>query len=263
MIRALSNAASGMRAQETNIDVLSNNLANVNTSGYKRARAEFADLLYSRQRIAGGNGGTGSPLPVGEEIGNGVRTVATYKSFTDGEVKETSNPLDLTIEGKGFFQVLLPDGNTAYTRAGTFKTNADGQLVNSDGYALSPGVSIPADATSISISESGTVSVTLGNDTTQVDIGQIQIATFANPSGMTSMGRNLYGATSASGQPISGTPGEDGSGRLLQGFLEMSNVRVVSEMIDLISAQRAYEINSKVIKASDEMLGQATRLGRA
>ena len=263
MIRALSNAATGMRAQETNIDVLSNNLANVNTSGYKRARAEFADLLYSRQRVAGGNGGTGSPLPVGEEVGNGVRTVATYKSFTDGEVKETSNPLDLSIEGKGFFQVLLADGNTAYTRAGSFKTNANGELVNADGYAMSPGVSIPADSTSISISEAGNVSVTMGNDTTQVDVGQIQIATFANPAGMTSMGRNLYGATTASGQPIVATPGEDGAGRLMQGYLEMSNVRVVSEMIDLISAQRAYEINSKVIKAADEMLGQATRLGRA
>ena len=262
MIRALSNAASGMRAQETNIDVLSNNLANVNTSGYKRARAEFADLLYSRQQVAGGNSGTGTPLPVGQEIGNGVRTVATYKSFTDGEVKETSNPLDLTIEGKGFFQVLLPDGNTAYTRAGNFKTNASGELVNSDGYTLSPSLTIPADATSISISEAGVVSVTLGNDSTQVDVGEIQIASFANPAGLTSMGRNLYGTTSASGQPITGTPGEEGAGRILQGFLEMSNVRVVSEMIDLISAQRAYEINSKVIKASDEMLSQATHLGR-
>lgn len=262
MIRALSNAASGMRAQETNIDVLSNNLANVNTSGYKRSRAEFADMLYSRQQIAGGNSGNGSPLPVGQEVGNGVRTVATYKSFTDGEIKETSNPLDMTIEGKGFFPVVLPDGNTAYTRAGNFKTNSEGELVNSDGYAISPSISIPQDSTSISISETGSVSVTLGNDTTQVEVGQIQISTFANPAGLTSMGRNLYGETSASGQALIGTPGQEGAGRLLQGFLEMSNVRVVSEMIDLISAQRAYEINSKVIKASDEMLGQATRLGR-
>jgi flagellar basal-body rod protein FlgG len=250
-----------MRAQELNIDVLSNNLANVNTTGYKKSRAEFADMLYAIKKSPGSNSAAGTPLPVGQEIGNGVRSTAIYKDFTGGELKETGGALDIAIEGEGFFQLTLPDGSTAYTRAGMFKTNSEGELVNVDGYPLEPSISIPADATSITISESGEVSVTMGNDMTQTEVGQLQVATFANAAGLSAMGRSLFAETPASGQPTIGTPGEDGAGRLLQNFIETSNVKVVSEMIDLISAQRAYEINSKVIKASDEMLQQATRLG--
>ncbi|MCP4679333.1 MAG: flagellar basal-body rod protein FlgG [Deltaproteobacteria bacterium] len=262
MIRALSNAASGMKAQELNIDILSNNLANVNTAGYKRARAEFADLFYEAKRRPGAPSPDGTPIPVGLEIGHGVRPVATHKNFSGGEMRETGNPLDISIEGRGFFQVSQPDGTYAFTRAGVLKTNSEGQVVNADGYALDPELSIPEDATSISVSENGVVSVTLGGDNQQVEVGQIQIATFPNPAGLSSAGRNLYTETPASGRAVLGTAGEEGSGRLLQGFVESSNVAVVGEMIDLIAAQRAYEINSKVIQAADHMLQQTTRLGR-
>ena len=244
-----------------NIDVLSNNLANVNTSGYKKSRAEFADLLYEQRTKAGAPSATGTPLPVGQEIGHGVRTVATYKDFGGGELRETGNSLDIAIEGKGFFQVLQPDGEVAYTRSGIFKTNSDGELVSVDGYTVEPAISIPADATSITVSESGVVSVTLGGTSDQVEVGSMQIVTFANEAGLSAMGRNLYAQTPSAGQPTIATPGEDGAGRLLQGFVEGSNVAVVAEMIDLIAAQRAYEVNSKVIKAADEMLQQTTRLG--
>jgi len=262
MIRALSNASSGMRAQETNIDVLSNNLANVNTAGYKRSRAEFADLFYEARTKPGAPSPDGTPLPVGLEIGHGVRTVATYKDFGGGEMRQTTNPLDLAIEGRGFFQISQADGTRAFTRAGIFKTNSQGQMVNVDGYQLDPEISIPEDATSITISENGVVSVTLGGDSQQVEVGQIQLATFPNPAGLASVGRNLYEETPASGQSVLGTPGEEGAGRLLQGFVESSNVAVVSEMIDLIAAQRAYEVNSKVIQAADQMLQQTTRIVR-
>jgi flagellar basal-body rod protein FlgG len=261
MIRALSNASSGMKAQELNIDVLSNNLANVNTSGYKRARAEFSDLLYEARSKPGAPGPTGSPLPLGYEIGHGVRAVATYKDFSGGEPRETGNPLDLAIEGNGFFEVLMPDGTTSYTRAGVFKTNADGELVTVDGYQVQPTITIPADATSVTISETGVVSATLGGESEQVELGQLEVAMFANPAGLSSMGRNLYEMTPASGEPIVGNPGDEGAGLVRQGFLEASNVEVVTEMIDLIAAQRAYEINGKVITAADEMLQQTTRLG--
>ncbi len=260
MIRALSNAASGMKAQEKNIDVLSNNLANVNTAGYKRSRAEFADMFYETQVQAGAPSPTGSPLPVGTEIGHGVRLVATYKDHTGGEMRQTGNPLDLAIAGRGFFQVTQPSGEIAYTRAGVFKTNAEGQLVNADGYVVEPEITVPADTTSITISESGVVSVTLGEDMNQVEVGTLEVATFSNPAGLSSIGGNLAVETPASGQALLATPGEEGAGTMLQGFLEMSNVAVVSEMIDLISAQRAYEVNSKVITASDEMLKQTTRM---
>jgi len=261
MIRALSNAASGMKAQEMNIDVLSNNLANVNTTGFKRSRAEFADLFYAARQKPGAPSPNGAALPTGIEIGQGVRPVATYKDFNTGEFRETGNALDLAIEGRGFFQVVQPDGNIAYTRSGTFKTNAEGELVNNDGYPMSPDISIPADATSITISETGVVSVTLANDPTQVEVGQIEIATFPNDAGLSPIGRNLFVETPASGQAVLTNPAEEGAGRTVQGFLESSNVAVVSEMIDLISAQRAYEINSKVISAADEMLRGVSKLG--
>ncbi|MCU0662351.1 MAG: flagellar basal-body rod protein FlgG [Myxococcota bacterium] len=261
MIRALNNAAAGMKAQEMNIDVLSNNLANVNTSGFKRARAEFADMFYTARVQAGAPSASGSPLPVGTELGHGVRAVATYKDFKDGETRQTGNPLDIAVNGRGFFQVLQPSGEIAFTRAGVFKSNSEGQLVNSDGYTVEPQISIPADATSVTVSEGGVVSVTLGDDGNQVEVGQLQIATFANPAGLSSIGQNLLKETPASGQAMLSVPGENGAGRLLQGFLETSNVSVVAEMIDLISAQRAYEINAKVVTASDEMLKASTRLG--
>ncbi|MDD5308887.1 MAG: flagellar basal-body rod protein FlgG [Deltaproteobacteria bacterium] len=261
MIRALTNAASGMKAQEANIDVLSNNLANVNTAGYKRSRAEFADLFYEQRKRAGAPSPDGSALPSGLEIGYGTRTVATYKDFTGGEMRETGNPLDLAIEGRGFFEVMQPDGNVAYTRSGIFKPNADGQIVNVDGYQIEPAVSIPEDATTVTVSENGVVSVTLGNDPEQVEVGRLQVATFANPAGLMAMGRNLYSESPASGKPQLVTPGEEGSGRVMAGFVESSNVAVVSEMIDLIAAQRAYEVNSKVIQAADEMLRETAKLG--
>ncbi|MCP4606256.1 MAG: flagellar basal-body rod protein FlgG [Proteobacteria bacterium] len=262
MIRALSNAASGMKAQEMNIDVLSNNLANVNTAGYKRSRAEFADLFYEAKTRPGAPSPDGSPLPVGLEIGHGVRPVATYKDFGGGEMRETGNPLDVAVEGRGFFQVVQADGTPAYSRSGIFKTNAEGQVVNVDGYQLDPELSVPEDATSITISENGVVSVTLGSESGQVEVGRIQIATFPNPAGLSSAGRNLYTETPASGQAVLGSAGEQGAGRILQGFVESSNVAVVAEMIDLIAAQRAYEVNSKVIQAADSMLQQSTRLSR-
>ncbi len=261
MIRALSNAASGMKAQEMNIDILSNNMANVNTTGYKRARAEFADLFYEARMLPGAPSANGAALPTGMEIGHGVRSVATFKDFTAGEFRETGNSLDLAVDGGGFFMVTQPDGELAYTRSGTFKTNAEGQLVTTDGYPLSPEISIPADATSITVSQTGVVSVTLANDSTQVEVGQLQIATFPNPAGLSSEGRNLYAETPASGTAMQANPGEEGAGLVLQGFIESSNVSVVSEMIDLISAQRAYEINSKVISATDEMLRNVSKLG--
>jgi flagellar basal-body rod protein FlgG len=249
-----------MKAQEMNIDVLSNNLANVNTTGFKRSRAEFADLFYEARTRPGAPSPDGAALPSGIEMGQGVRPVATYKDFNVGELRQTGNPLDLAIEGRGFFQVTTPDGELAYTRSGTFKTNAEGQLVNTDGYPMSPDISIPADATSVAISESGVVSVTLGNDAAQVEVGQIQVATFPNPAGLSAMGRNLFKETDASGTAAIMNPGEEGAGRVLQSFLENSNVTVVAEMIDLISAQRAYEINAKVITAADEMLKGVSRL---
>lgn len=261
MIRALSNASSGMKAQEMNIDVLSNNLANVNTTGFKRSRAEFADLFYEAKNRPGAPSPDGAPLPSGIEVGQGVRPVATYKDFTVGELRETGNPLDLALEGRGFFQVTLPDGEAAFTRSGTFKTNSEGQLVNTDGYPVSPDVSIPEDATSVTVSESGVISVTLANDSQQVEIGQLQVATFPNPAGLSAMGRNLFRETPASGRATLANPGEEGAGRILQSFVEGSNVTVVAEMIDLISAQRAYEINAKVITAADDMLKGVSRLG--
>jgi flagellar basal-body rod protein FlgG len=250
-----------MKAQEMNIDVLSNNLANVNTTGFKRSRAEFADLFYEARSRPGAPSPDGAPLPSGIEIGQGVRPVATYKDFNGGELRESGNSLDIAIEGRGFFQVTQPDGQPAFTRAGTFKANAEGQLVNTDGYQVSPELSIPEDATSITISETGVVSVTLANDPQQVEIGQLQLATFPNPAGLSAMGRNLFSESPASGRATLANPGEEGAGRLLQGFVETSNVAVVAEMIDLISAQRAYEVNAKVIKAADEMLQHTARLG--
>jgi flagellar basal-body rod protein FlgG len=260
MIRALSTAATGMEAQQTRLDVTSNNIANVSTTGYKRVRAEFEDLMYQTERAPGSTTGQGTRAPTGVQVGMGVRTVATQRMHDEGSLQQTGNPLDVAIEGNGFYPINLPSGQVAYTRDGTFKMDNEGRVVNSEGYPLATDINIPADAQSVTIGGDGVVSVILPNEPEPVQLGQIQLATFANPAGLSTMGKNLYTETAASGTPILSNPGSDGTGTLSQGALELSNVKVVEEMIDLISGQRAYEVNSRVIKAADEMLQQTANL---
>ncbi len=261
MIRALRTAATGMRAQQMNVDTIANNLANVNTTGFKRNRMDFQDLIYQRGRPAG-TPTAERQMPAGLQVGLGVRAASSQKIFVQGTFEETSNPLDLAIEGDGFFQVSLPDGTLGYTRDGTFKRDAEGNLVTSDGYALDPAIVIPADATLISITADGTVSAQVaGQDEAQV-LGEISLANFSNPTGLEASGRNLYRRTLSSGDPVQGSPGEAGFGTLLQGYAEKSNVDVVEEMVNMIAAQRAYEINSKVIQGADQMLQVASELVR-
>lgn len=255
MLRALHTAATGMDAQQRKIDTTANNIANVNTTGFKASRAEFQELLSQQIRPAGQNGG-----PVGVDVGLGVKTAATSKSFSQGALEATENPLDVAIEGSGFFQVQSPQGETLYTRAGNFKVDGQGQLVTADGMLVSPNITIPQDATSISIGRTGTVEVTLPGDSQPVEVGRLELATFTNPAGLKGLGRNLFSATQASGQAQVATPGDQGTGELSQGFLEGSNVQIVTEMIDMIVSQRAYEINSKVIRTADEMLRSVTSL---
>ena len=259
MLRALNAAATGMAAQQLNIDVVANNMANVNTTGFKKSRAEFQDLLYQTLRTPGGQSGNGASLPSGIQVGLGVRTVATQALHVQGAMKQTGNSLDVAIEGNGFFQVMRPNGDIAYTRAGNLKTDADGRLVTNDGFAIEPAITIPVDATSVSISATGLVSVVQPGSQNAVEVGQLQLANFANPGGLLEMGRSMYQATSASGQAIVVNPGEGGVGTVAQGFLEGSNVEVVNEMIDLISSQRAYEVNQRVIQAADEMLSRVSQ----
>ncbi len=254
MIRSLYTAATGMIAQQTQIDTTSNNISNVNTIGYKKQRAEFADLMYQTMMYAGTSTSDTTRSPTGMEVGLGVRPTAIAKQFTQGNFKETGNSLDMAITGNGFFQIQLPDGTTAYTRNGSFKLDADGNVVNSDGYQMIPQLTIPADATEISIGVDGTVSVLQAGATATTQIGQIELANFINPAGLHSMGDNNYINTSASGDPIVSTPGLNGLGQTRQQFVEMSNVELVEEMTDLITGQRAYEANSKAITTSDEML---------
>jgi flagellar basal-body rod protein FlgG len=254
MIRSLYTAATGMVAQQTQIDTTSNNISNVNTIGYKKQRAEFADLMYQTMTYAGTSTSDTTTSPTGIEVGLGVRPTAVAKQFTQGNFKETGNSLDIAITGNGFFQILLPDGTTGYTRNGSFKLDANGNVVNSDGYQLIPQLTIPADATEITIGVDGTVSVLQAGATATTQIGQIELANFINPAGLHSMGDNNYINTSASGDPILSTPGLNGIGQTRQNFVEMSNVELVDEMTDLITGQRAYEANSKVITTSDEML---------
>jgi flagellar basal-body rod protein FlgG len=258
MFRALHSAASGMQAQQTNIDVIANNMANVNTTGFKKGRAEFQDLLYQTVRAPGGQAGTGASAPSGLQIGLGVRTAATQTMHVQGSLQQTGNSLDLAVEGNGFIQVQRPNGDMAYTRSGNLKADADGRLVTSDGYAIEPNITIPADATAITISSTGLVSVTQPGQQQSQEVGQLQLANFANPAGLLSTGRNLYSTTAASGVAVIANPGEEGTGTLSQGFLEASNVEVVNEMIDLIASQRAYETNQRVITAADEMLRKTT-----
>lgn len=258
MIRALHTAATGMDAQQQRIDVISNNLANVNTTGFKKQRADFQDLLYQTVRAPGTTSAQGTSVPSGLQIGTGVRTAATHRSFTTGDLMQTGNQFDMAIEGQGFFQVTMPGGQLAYTRAGNFELDQQGQLVTTDGYLLDPAIAVPPGAKTVTIGADGTVSATLDGEAAATEVGQIQLVNFVNPGGLQAMGRNFYQATTASGDAQSGPPGLQGMGTLGQGFLEMSNVKVVEEMINLISSQRAYDINSKVIQASDEMLQTAT-----
>ena len=260
MIGSLWSAASGMKAQQLNIDVTSNNLANVNTAGFKKGRAEFQDLMYRTARAAGAPVNTGSTTPVGMQIGNGVRSVAISRIFSQGDFQQTENPYDLTVEGDGFFQVQLPDGTTAYTRDGTFKVDAQGQLVTSEGYLLQPNVTVPENARDVTVSGEGVVTATIDGNAAQ--LGEVQIARFVNPAGLTAMGQNLFRPTEASGAPIVSAPGVEGMGRILQGYVESSNVRVIEEMVNLIVAQRAYEANSKSIQTADDMLQGANTLKR-
>jgi flagellar basal-body rod protein FlgG len=259
MIRALNSAATGMAAQQLNIDVVANNMANVNTTGFRKSRAEFQDLVYQTLRQPGGQSGNGAALPSGIQVGLGVRTVATQALHIQGAMKQTGNSLDLAIEGNGFFQVMRPSGEIAYTRAGNLKTDADGRLVTNDGFAIEPAITVPPDATSVSISTTGVISVTQPGQQNATEIGQLQLANFANPGGLLELGRSMYQQTAASGQPVVLNPGEGGVGTLAQGFLEGSNVEVVNEMIELISSQRAYEVNQRVIQAADEMLSRVTQ----
>jgi flagellar basal-body rod protein FlgG len=262
MIRSLWTAASGMQAQSANIDVIANNLSNVNTAGFKRSRAEFQDLLYQTLRPPGVTSGGGMQVPTGIQIGHGTRTVATQKLFIQGDFQQTQNDLDMAIEGQGFFQIIQPNGEIAYTRAGNFKIDSEGRIVTPDGFLIDPEITIPTDAIAISIATDGTVSILQAGQTSPGDIGNIELARFINPAGLENIGRNLYLRTNASGEPLTGTPGEEGFGTLAQGYLEMSNVSVVDEMVNMITAQRAYEINSKAIQAADDMLQTANNLKR-
>ncbi|MEW6720395.1 MAG: flagellar basal-body rod protein FlgG [Thermodesulfobacteriota bacterium] len=254
MIRSLYTAATGMEAQRLNIDVVANNLANVNTTGYKRSRADFQDLIYQTISEPGATSAEGMEIPSGIQVGLGVRTVAVQKMFEQGDFSATGNPLDLVIEGDGFFQVTKPDGEIGYTRAGAFKLDSQGRIVTSDGYPVEPSLTIPSDATSITVGTDGKITVTQAGSGTPSEVGQIALARFSNPAGLRSLGKNLFAPTESSGEAITANPGADGMGTIGQGFLEMSNVNVVEEMVNMIVSQRAYEINSKAVTASDEML---------
>lgn len=262
MMRALWTAASGMTAQQFKIDTVANNLSNVNTTGFKKARADFQDLLYQTVRHAGSPVSAGAQVPTGIQIGHGVRPVATQRIFTQGTFQQTDNPLDLVIEGDGFFQVLLPDGGVRYTRDGAFKKDSTGRIVTSDGFPLEPEILIDDDAISISIGTDGTVSIMRPGQVEPEPVDNILLARFVNPGGLRSEGRNLYAATAASGDPIVGVPGLEGLGSLAQGYLEMSNVQVVEEMVSMIVAQRSYESNSKAIQTADDMLQIANNVKR-
>ncbi len=262
MIRALYTAASGMNAQQANIDNVAHNLANVNTTGYKRSRVEFEDLVYDQTKVPGAATSTTDEAPVGLQTGLGVRAVATARDFGRGNLKATNVPLDLAIEGEGFFQIQLPNGEVGYTRSGNFHLSWEGAIVTSEGYQLDPQITIPQDATSISISKDGVVSVSVPGQAAAQQVGVIQLASFQNPAGLEALGGNLFRATTASGEPQIGAPGEDARGTLAQGFTEDSNVSVVEEMVNMILGQRAYEANSRVIKAADEMLSQVNTMVR-
>ena len=260
MIRSLWISKTGLDAQQTQMDVISNNLANVSTSGFKRSRAVFEDLLYQTLRQPGAQTSQQTQLPSGLQLGTGVRPVATERIFTQGNLQQTSNDKDIAIQGTGFFQVLMPDGTTAYTRDGSFQIDAQGQMVTSSGFALQPAITIPANAQSVTVGRDGTISVVQSGSATPVQVGTLHLATFVNPAGLQSMGENLYVETAASGTANSNTPGTNGAGTLAQGYVETSNVNVVEELVNMIQTQRAYEINSKAITTSDQMLQKLSQL---
>jgi len=263
MIRALYSAASGMAAQQLNVDNIANNLANASTVGFRARRAQFQDLLYQTVVQPGAAAGQQTVVPTGLQLGLGTRASSNEIVFTQGDFTETDNPLDMVIQGHGFFQVKLPSGQTAYTRAGSFHLDRDGNIVTSDGNLLEPQITIPADAGAITIAQDGTVSYTVPNQTATQQAGQIQLANFQNPSGMSSLGNSLFTPTDASGDPIVGLPGgQEGLGTIMQGYTEGSNVSVVQEFINLIVAQRGYEANSKVVQAADQMYQQVNNLTR-
>jgi flagellar basal-body rod protein FlgG len=260
MLRALYSAAAGMNSQQMNLDVISNNLANVNTTGFKKSKIEFQELLYQTTRAPGSEQGSGNVLPTGIQVGEGSRPVATARIFTSGDLTQTGERLDVAIQGDGFFEVQMPDGSRAYTRDGAFKTSSDGRIVTSDGLPIQGGFQpVPAGTTNITIGSNGDVTYSGANGTTSF---QVQLVRFNNPGGLQSAGSNLYTETNASGPPELGSPGQNGFGSLNQGYLEMSNVKVVEEMVNLILAQRAYEVNSKAVQAADEMMQQSNNLHR-
>ena len=262
MLRSLNIAATGMEAQSLKIDTISNNMANVNTAGFKRTRADFEDLMYQQVMAPGAATTQDTNSPTGLMVGTGVRPVSTQKVFSQGDFLNTNNPLDVAIQGSGFLQVIQPSGEIAYTRAGNLRTDEEGRLVTANGYSLEPEITIPPDATSLTIGADGTISVTQAGQTESLVVGQLELALFANPAGLNPVGKNLFVATNTSGDPTPTTPGMDGAGSLQQGFLEGSNVKIVEEMIDLIVCQRAYETNSKVIQAAEEMLRTTANLKR-
>jgi flagellar basal-body rod protein FlgG len=262
MIRSLYTAATGMNAQELNVSVISNNLANVNTSGFKRSRPEFQDLLYQNLRLVGTLSENGNQVPTGAQLGLGTKTSSIQKIFLQGDFAQTQNNLDIAIQGKGLFQISVPDGTIGYTRSGSFNLDNAGQIVTADGLPLEPAITIPPDAITISIDPGGTVSVTQPGATAPTVVGTIQLATFQNPAGLQAKGANSFAETDASGAPSVGSPGLEDRGTLQQGFIELSNVSVVEELVSLISAQRAYEVNSRTVQTSDEMLQIANQMKR-
>ena len=262
MLRALRTGALGMHAQQQGVDNIANNLANANTTGYKRSTIVFNDLLYQTVSAPGEGESSGAAAPALMQIGHGSSAVATVRNFLQGSLSNTQNPMDMAINGQGFFQVSRPDGTVAYTRDGIFTLSADGTIVNQSGLPLEPEITIPPDATQINIGQDGIVSALIAGETTPVELGQIELARFNNNAGLRSIGGNLYEESVASGEPIISTPGEEGLGLIRQGFVESSNVEVVQEMVNLITAQRAYEVNSRVVTTADQMLAQASQIKR-
>jgi flagellar basal-body rod protein FlgG len=260
-MRALSIGATGMEAQQLNVEVISNNIANLSTTGFKRSRAEFQDLLYQNMRSVGSaSSDTGTILPSGLQVGLGVKPAATYRINEQGNLSVTNNPLDLAINGRGYLQVQLPDGTSAYTRAGSLQLNQTGQLVSADGYQIIPSITVPTTATAITVNASGQILATIAGQTNQQTLGQLQLANFIDPAGLDAIGQNLLKETQASGSPITGNPQAVGFGSIVQGSLETSNVDIVTEITSLITAQRAYEMNSKVINTADQMLSTANQM---
>ncbi len=260
MMRSLWISKTGLDAQQTQLDVVSNNLANVSTTGFKRQRGVFEDLLYQTLRQPGAQSSQQTTVPTGLQVGTGVRAVATARVFAQGNLNQTNNSMDVAINGRGFFQVLMPDGTPAYTRDGAFQVDAQGQIVNANGYPLQPSLTVPANATTVSIGQDGTVTVRVPGQTTPQSVGTIQLENFINPAGLQALGGNLFGETAASGNPNVSAPGANGAGLVSQGYLDTSNVNIVEELVNMIQTQRAYEINSKAIQTSDQMLQRLAQI---